>query len=262
MIGPYIVKPYRGFTLFALIRKPPIREKRAFSIPQYLLTYLPTIIIIIQIFSTAFLPGEWIVGKSICILILLIGYQICLAQDKTIPPKASPVDFFREEITLTVSDSVSKISGIYYFRVNVEHNGNMPIIFPFYVDSLSLFPDSMFAYILNGADSTKLEIRPAKMKNAVLIIIPIKSKGITVWHFDYSQKIKSARATYIITSTSAWGKPLDDATYRFMAPAHFSDVQAWPEPDSSTVKGDTREYLAHRTNFMPTHDMVISWKSK
>ncbi len=200
--------------------------------------------------------------KSICILILLSSIAVCLAQDKQPIPDTPLLDFFKEEITLTVGEGVSNVSGIYYFRSNTDRDGIIPIIFPFYVDSLSLFPDSMYAYVLNGADTSKLDIRSSRMKNAVRISIPIKANGITVWHLDYSQKIKSNRAVYIITSTNAWGKPLEDAAYRFIIPKRFKDVQAWPEPDSSIIKGDNCEYLARRTNFMPNRDMVISWKSK
>jgi hypothetical protein len=185
-----------------------------------------------------------------------------IAQDKTIPYSTSPVDFFKEEITLTIDYSSSIVSGIYYFRNNTERGGKMPIMFPFYVDSASLFPDTIFAYSVNDKDTTALDVRDARGQNAVMIEIPMMPKGTTIWYLDYSQKILEPKATYILTSTGAWGKPLEDATYRFITPADYDSIQAWPEPDSIIIQNSHRELLAYRTNFMPKQNMMIEWKSK
>jgi hypothetical protein len=184
------------------------------------------------------------------------------AQDKMIPHLTSPVDFFKEEITVTIDDSSSSVFGIYYFRNNTERGGKMPIMFPFYVDSASLFPETVFAYTVNGNDTTALDVQDARGQNAVMIEIPMKPNGITIWHLDYSQKILGPKATYILTSTGAWGKPLEDATYRFIIPNDYDSTQTWPEPDSTIIHDSHRELLAHRTNFMPKQNMMIEWKSK
>jgi hypothetical protein len=198
---------------------------------------------------------------SFIILLIFVSLS-AIAQDKGSPRSSSPVDFFKEEITFTVKDSASSVSGIYYFRNNTERGGKMPIMFPFYVDSASVFPDTIIAYTLNSKDTTWLDVQNAQGQNAVTVEIPMTPHGITVWHLDYAQDILKAKATYILTSTSAWGKPLEDATYRFIVPASYDSVQAWPEPDSTIILKDHRELLAHRTNFMPKQNMTIEWKSK
>ena len=171
----------------------------------------------------------------------------------------SPVDFFKEEITLTVSDSSSNISGIYYFRNNTSKTGNFTVMFPFYVDSLSLFPDTIAAYYFENADTIPISIRQIPKQEMVVLNIPLKDRGITCWHLDYSQKILSSRAVYIITSTASWGKPLEDAKYRFLVPAKYKNISVWPEADTVINHDSYMEYYSHKVNFMPWRDMEIKW---
>ncbi len=189
---------------------------------------------------------------------LILGPQICLAQEKS----SSPLEFFKEEVALTVGDSSSAVSGIYYFRNNTNNVSRVTIMFPFFVDSQNPYPDTIAAYVANGADTTRIDVKSQKDQDAVSLRIPLTPQGVTIWHLDYRQKILGTKATYILISTAAWGKPLEDATYRFIVPSSFADVHTWPEADSIFDNGQTREYLAHRTNFMPGQNMEVKWESK
>jgi hypothetical protein len=170
------------------------------------------------------------------------------------------VEFFKEEVTLTVNDSASVVSGIYYFRNNQDYTGVFPVAFPFHIDSLSLYPDSMSAYFVNDTDTLPIGIRSDKSRKMAVLNIPLISKQVTCWHFDYSQKISSSRAVYIITSTASWGKPLEDAIYRFIVPAKFKNITVWPDADTIIIHENYLEYLSHKTNFMPRRDMEIKWE--
>ncbi len=198
-------------------------------------------------------------GSSILLITIL---TFCLAQEEAAAQHASPVDFFKEEITLTISDSFANVAGTYYFRNNTERNGKMPVLFPFYVDSLSPYPDSLNAYIINGNDTTRLDYRNAVAQNAIMIGIPLVPKQITTWNLDYRQRILASKATYVLTSTAAWGKPIEEATYRFIVPDSLKDIRFWPEPDTVIDKDNKCEYRAQRSNFMPTRNMEIEWKAK
>jgi hypothetical protein len=200
--------------------------------------------------------------RTVAIMAILILSLITpvYGQNKISPRGNSPVDFFAEEIALTVSDSLSQISGTYYFRNNTSNDKPFTVMFPFYVDTLSAFPDKIRAYIVNNADTNEINIRPIKERGAIVLSIPLVPNGVTSWHLDYSQRIKSHRAVYIITSTAAWKIPLEKATYRFVVPVRFDSVLVWPEADSTRRVGNNIEYISHKTNFMPQRDMEISWK--
>jgi hypothetical protein len=174
--------------------------------------------------------------------------------------KQSPVDFFKEEITLRVDDSISAISGTYYFRNNTENAGHFPVAFPFYVDSLSLYPNSMNAYCVYNRDTVSIDIRLRPKNNMAILNIPLKPNDGTRWFLDYTQKILSPKAVYIITSTASWGKPLEDATYRFIVPSKYRNVSVWPDADTVITHQNYLEYLTHKTNFMPWRDMEIKWE--
>ena len=186
-----------------------------------------------------------------------MAYQIRESPD---PSRQSPVDFFMEDITLTVSDSAAAISSIYYFRNNQDYTGLFPVAFPFYVDSFSLYPDTIAAYTIYDTDTLPISIRRDPARNMAILKIPLKAHRVTCWHLDYQQQIRTTRAVYIITSTASWGKPLEDATYRFIVPFNYNNIVTWPEPDTIIRQDDYFEYISHKTDFMPHRDMEIKWK--
>lgn len=198
------------------------------------------------------------IGTILVNFIILVG-SVISAQ----PPTgfSRPVDFFKEEIVLTVSDSVATVNGVFYFRNNRDRDRPFPVLFPFYVDSVTHFPHEIKVYIINGNDTLTVNFEPLVERGAIRMGIPMKSNDVTVWHLDYSQKIESPRARYILTSTSAWKKPLEEAAYYFVVPKTFDVVSIWPEPDSSG--GDEIKTLwCHKTDFMPDRDMEIIWERK
>ena len=174
----------------------------------------------------------------------------------------APVDFFKEEITLTVSDSQAAINGIFYFRNNTDRDRPFPIIFPFYVDSLTSYPDKINAYTINGGDTAAINFEALAGRRAIRMAVPMKPKGVTVWYLDYTQKIDSPHARYILTSTAAWKKPLEEATYYFVMPETFNVISVWPEPDSTKISGAKKILKCERKNFMPERDMEIIWEQK
>ena len=195
------------------------------------------------------------------ILLLTLGVTAS-GQKNARTPRNSAIDFYKEDIVLTVSDSEAVISGTYWFRNPTEMHIPYPVSFPFYVDSTSLFPDGISAYIKNDSTITQIPFMKYKIAKSIGIRVPMTAKGTTIWHLDYSQKILSPHARYILTSTAAWGKPLENATYKFIVPASFDSVRVWPNADTVYNQGDQKIYLCHKVNFMPKRDMEIFWKTK
>ena len=198
---------------------------------------------------------------SLLTTIFLLIASLISANDRDVPQR--PVEFFAEEITLSVTDSTADVTGIYYFRNNTPREGDYPVIFPFYVDSLSLFPSKIEGFEVQPKSvGRSLEISKYEERNSIVINIPLKPNAVTIWELDYRQRILGHSARYILTSTRSWGQPLETATYEFIVPADFTDVNVWPEADSIFEGGHYCKYLAHRINFMPSRDMEISWEPK
>ena len=201
--------------------------------------------------------------KKISLIILSFVLTVdAYGQSGKISPIGVAVSFFQEEITLSVTDSMASVEGVYHFRNISDIDAPFPVLFPFYVDSLSLYPETIKAYIIRNDSLVEIPFRKMPERNAVMLNIPITPKGITVWHLDYSQRILSPRAKYILTSTASWAKPLEDATYKFVVPEKFDSVEVWPEADEVTKHGDKKIYCAHQVDFMPHREMEIFWKTK
>ena len=177
-------------------------------------------------------------------------------------PGSSSVDFYKEEITVTVDDSVASIKGIYYFQNNTQKEGQFPVMFPFYVDSLSLFPVNISAYVMDGVKAETLAYRAMPEASSITLRVPLKPNLTTIWRLDYSQKILAPHARYILTSTASWKMPLAEATYRFIVPADWENVTVWPTADTMIAHGGLKTYSCNRKDFMPKQDMEISWRRK
>ncbi|OQX92936.1 MAG: hypothetical protein B6D58_00470 [candidate division Zixibacteria bacterium 4484_95] len=192
----------------------------------------------------------------------ILAFDYSYSQKVNVSEKASKptaVDFFKEEIILSISDSLVSVEGIYYFFNHTDREMVFPVIFPFYVDSLSSYPHFIDAYIDDGDKTIKLEYKHTGFNKGIRLGIPLKPKEVTVWNIDYKQRLKSHHAKYILTSTGIWGKPLKEATYCFIVPEDIMDVKIWPDADTVYTVKETRVYKAIRRNFMPTKDMEISW---
>jgi len=191
-------------------------------------------------------------------ILWLIAYGSCAGQQTSKPAQNGGVDFFKEEITIKVIDSSAVISGIYYFRNESSADSSIRILFPFFVDSLSLFPHEIYPYLRNDGVSMTLPYR--KAHNAIRFAIPFGDDSVTVWQLDYVQRIKSQHVRYILASTKTWHKPLQTATYKVEMPVGASNVVIWPEPDSIIKMNDTQIFWSHRENFMPDRDLEIFWE--
>jgi hypothetical protein len=174
----------------------------------------------------------------------------------------SSIDFYKEEITLTISDSEASVHGIYYFRNNTDRSSEFPVLFPFYIDSLTPFPHVIKPYLVDSAKTVHLSFQIIEKAGSISLAIPVKPQSVTIWYLDYTQRIKATHARYIITSTNAWGKPLHEATYRFIAPSDYDSIQTWPMADSIYKDEAKIVILCHRKNFLPQQDMEISWTKK
>jgi hypothetical protein len=192
------------------------------------------------------------------LITLFLSFNVIMADETGMGKR--PVEFFAEQITLAVDDSAARIECEFHFRNNLSGQRNFPVIFPFYVDSQSLFPDYIDACIA-GPDRRQLEVKILPERNAAVINIPL-AESTTIWRLQYRQRITGSMARYILTSTQAWGRPLEKATYRFIVPKSFGEIVVWPQADSTADTGEFIEYWAHRNNFMPERDMEIRWAKK
>jgi hypothetical protein len=173
-----------------------------------------------------------------------------------------PVEFFKEEIFMTVNIGEFTISGTYYFRNNTEISKPMPIVFPFYIDDSTHFPHEIKASVTTDKEKRQLDFQEHLERGSLRISIPMKPKEITIWRLEYTQKIDKSQATYILQSTQAWGKPIEEALYKIDIPDNINVDYIWADVDSVTNKGNREILWIHKTEYMPFKDMTIKWKEE
>jgi hypothetical protein len=186
------------------------------------------------------------------------------AQDlglKNASVKIPRIDFFQEEISLIVNDSIARVEGVYHFRNNSPNAINMPMAFPFYVDSVTSFPHEIEIYYEDSLGSKMpVQYKSYPKLKVIRLMLPIEPESERTWYLNYEQNIQSKRAVYIITSTAAWSKPLDKATYTYVTPEDFEITETWPEPDTSYQDSAFTYYKCIKYGFMPDRDMEINWR--
>jgi len=168
---------------------------------------------------------------------------------------ATPVDFVRETIDMVVRDGSFTVTGTYFLRWNDASLNVFPLMYPFPVDGGIHFPESV---TVTGTDSrAPLPFRENRERGVISFAV---QQGLSdTFTVTYTQKTETASARYILTTTKAWGKPLERAAFIVTVPAHFRGVELTYEPDTVTRDGDSVIYRFTRTDFMPDHDLVVTW---
>lgn len=133
--------------------------------------------------------------------------------------------------------------------------------FPFYVDSVTAFPHTIEIFYKDSlGNNIPIKFRSYPERKMIRLSVDIEPESYTTWYLNYEQRISSKRAVYIITSTSAWNKPLDRATYTYIAPQDFEITEIWPQPDTSYQENSLVYMHCIKNNFMPSREMEIKWR--
>ena len=201
-------------------------------------------------------------GLTTAVLAIIISYTIASISHAQ-SPISPPMEFYKEKITMIINDGEFTILGSYYFRNNTDSDRPMPIVFPFHIDDSTHYPYEIMVFTneVGGLIKT-LDFEENRERGSIRVPIPMKAHETTIWNIQYKQKIDKPQATYILKSTQAWGKPLEDALYKIDIPNDIDIDYIWADVDSVT-NNENREILwIHKTEYMPFSDMIIKWKKK
>jgi len=167
------------------------------------------------------------------------------------------LDFWRENIAvrITACDTIEVI-GDYFFR----GPGNAPLTtglyYPVPVDSVSDFPARIS---VRSGDSAL--VAHTRSGSGITFPITVPQNGVCSVRVCYTQHVRQCTGRYILTTTSAWGKPLGPSNYSVALPAAMALTHLSYEVDSITTAGGWPVYRFFRDNFMPTQDLAFTWES-
>lgn len=171
---------------------------------------------------------------------------------------AAALRFYREHVTVEPSEGRVRVVGIYYFRNESDRPLATAIQYPFPVDRFDMMPFRIRVWEQSDSDLTPLGfIRGDASVRWQMRFAPHEERTVRV---EYAQEIKRKRAVYIVTTTHAWGRPIELAEFEFRVPTRLEGVELSFEPDAVTASGDTTVYYMRATDFLPNSDLTVTWQ--
>jgi hypothetical protein len=166
------------------------------------------------------------------------------------PGPTGPVHFAREEIAMNVRPGVLEVRGMYHFTCSAREPLAASMFYPFPLDSTHLYPDS-------------IDIRQhgfQKQDSGVSFRMRFRPNAEDSFFAYYRQPLRVNSATYIVTTTRKWRRPIDVARFRVTVPVSFEDVKLTFKADSVVKSDSTITYYFTRSRFFPDKDVTISWR--
>jgi hypothetical protein len=169
---------------------------------------------------------------------------------------AQPISFVRESLRFTLAGDCFTFSGTYYFDNPGLEPVERSIYYPFVLSGST--PDSM----------NIIEVRSGKAvtavpgRSGVTFVATILPRSTRSYRISFVQRARKQSLEYILTTTAAWERPLDRATFIVRVPANIVLKSLSLKPSTiSSVEGVTT-YIIEREHFMPGENLILRWGRK
>jgi hypothetical protein len=151
---------------------------------------------------------------------------------------------------MDVRPGTLEVRGMYHFTCSAKQPLVASLFYPFPLDSTHPYPDSV-------------EIRQRgfqKQDSGVSFRMQFRPGAEDSFFAYYRQPLRANTATYIVTTTRKWKRPIDVAHFRVTVPAGFKDVKLTFRADSVTRNDSTVTYLFMQRRFFPDRDVTVTWR--
>jgi hypothetical protein len=188
----------------------------------------------------------------------------------------SPVHFAREEIAMDVRPGTLEVRRMYHFMCSAKEPLVASLFYPFPLDSTHLYPDSVELRMPTAERRTpnagvrvpdsavrrsELAVRSfTRQDSGVSFRMQFRPGAEDSFFAYYRQSLKANSATYIVTTTRKWNRPIDLARFRVTVPAGFKDVSLTFKPDSIVRSDGAVSYFFTRKRFYPDKDVTVTWR--
>ncbi len=170
--------------------------------------------------------------------------------------QSQSLNFKKENIEITIDRDYSYVKGDYYFESTGFNQSEFQIYYPFVVNELLDFPDSISVY--NASLSKNIPFK--KLANGISFHLSPEPYSLNKIEIYYRQKIRGNYFEYILTTTEQWKKPLEKSEFIINLPCSYTDVEISFKEDSSKTVKDFKQYSITKKNFMPDHNLIIKWR--
>ena len=166
--------------------------------------------------------------------------------------------FVRENIAVTVlpPDTVM-VCGGYFFSTGEAGPVPAQLYYPFPVDSSADYP----CFIKVTDNRTAKDMAFNRSSEGISFSVGVTEGDTAETVVVYKQHVKNRNGRYILTTTSAWGRPLTNSRYSVRIPTAMTLTYMSYECDSVVATGDHLVYHFFKKEFMPNRDLSFTWNS-
>lgn len=168
---------------------------------------------------------------------------------------AQDLSFYRENISMKIDRKSFYVNGTYYLRG--EGMGSKALVYPLPQDSVYGKVDSLFIYNI----TTQSQIIPLKTEDKKVVFkVDFAGHDEIVLQISYKQKLLGNKAEYILESTLSWKKPFEQVNYQLIVSSGLKIDSFSIPPNDSLYISEEMIYYWDRGNFMPSKNLVFTFK--
>jgi hypothetical protein len=209
-----------------------------------------------------------VVAALVAVLVAVLGAVTAVSAQGR---HSAPVMFDSEIIRLYVERDTLEVEGIYLLLCNPESIPEVTLFYP--------YPARDY---LGEAHTVLLEARPpggqwrtlrfvehpvprslptGEMSGGARWWVPLTMGDSLEVRTVYRQAVRGDCATYIVRTTRAWGRPLENARFEIHLAQGLSPVSfSFPFRNVATPQGTY--YLYEASNFSPDSDIDVCWNEE
>jgi len=150
------------------------------------------------------------------------------------------------------------VNGLYEFHNSGDGAIKGTIFYPFPLADGAEYPDAIRVSRRTEGGGL-VEIPFTRNRAGISFAISLEPKRDLALRVDYSQHTAIGRATYILSTTAVWGRPLEVAEFEVRLPSQYHLERLSYPPDRIERKGKKTVYTIRRIDFMPAEDLEVYW---
>jgi hypothetical protein len=169
--------------------------------------------------------------------------------------QAQKMDFYMEDLNFYLDTNYFVVDGYYYFSNNGSTRAEQLIFYPFPNGNDLGSIDSITVY--DNIAQKELPFNVLDRNTGISFLLSIEGLGFRKIRIKYRQRIKKKFATYILTTTEKWGKPLETANYTLFVPDYIR-IDSISYEANNMIQGNGKKiYSWNKKDFMPAENFNI-----
>jgi hypothetical protein len=192
-------------------------------------------------------------------LAFLLG--CCAAADAVAQRAALPAMFVAEHVALRVVPDSLQVDGVYVF-VCRQDTASVPwrLLYPYPQDPLLGDARTVqLAYRLGAQPWQDLSWRELPGGRGALWSLPLAAGDTLRVRTMYRQALRTTYARYIVTTTAAWGQPLQSARFTIHLPPG-TVPEEFSFPFEPCGQDEPAAWCFEATDFLPDRDVTVRWR--